>query len=73
MRFRPIGTFAKAGQRAQGKISETEYHGDVFKPEESLVAKVIRCLSLTYDDHVLDTCSVFSVGIVTGLCLTVSL
>ena len=44
----------------------------MFKPKVSLVAEVIRCLSLTYDDHVLDSRSVFSVSVVARFCLIMS-
>jgi hypothetical protein len=49
-----------------------EYHGNMFKPKESLVAKVVRCLNLTYDDYVLDARSVLSIGIVARFCLIMS-
>ena len=57
--FRPIELFAKAGQHVLGEIlGET---GSAFKPKEPFVAQVIRCLSLTYDGHVLDAYSAFPI------------
>jgi hypothetical protein len=44
----------------------------VFESKETLVAKVIWCLGLTYDDHVLDTYTIVSIGIIARLCLVVS-
>lgn len=45
-----------------------QYHSNAFKPKEPFVSKVIRCLSLTYDDHILDAYSIFSIGIIARLC-----
>jgi len=45
------------------------YHRYTFKTKETLVAKVVWRLSLTYDDHVLDAYTIASIGIVTRLCL----
>ena len=45
------------------------YHRYTFETKETLVAKVVWRLGLTYDDHVLDAYTIASISIVTRLCL----
>ena len=51
---------------------ERYYHRYTFESKETFVAKVVRRLSFTHDDHVLDAYAIFPIGIVARLCLTVS-
>jgi hypothetical protein len=41
----------------------------MFETKETLVAKVVWCLSLTYNDHVLDAYAIVAIGVVARLCL----
>jgi hypothetical protein len=77
IRFRPIGTFTKVGgYPVRRKMSEVRkpksYHRYTFESKETFVAKVIRRLNFTHDDHVLDAYAIFPVVIVARLCPAVS-
>ena len=58
--------------RPQEGKKKRYYHRYTFESKVTLVAKVIRRLSLTHDDHVLDSYAIFPIGIVARLCLIVS-
>jgi hypothetical protein len=48
------------------------YHRYMFETKETLVAKVVWRLSLTYNDHVLDAYAIIAIGVVARLCLVMS-
>ncbi len=65
------GWVSRPQKDERGK-NKSSYHRYTFESKETFVAKVIRRLSLTHDDHVLDAYTIFTIVIVARLCLAVS-